>query len=186
MKTIVLCLLVVIGATQVANADQDAQDRYEEWVGVGLASNTARELACYSHRYHVAVEAQTKGKKLPVYSDPCGTFAMTSLDSLGLMRTAAGDKAIAEMWAFGLDAGYSEGLECMSLIRGKPLLPALRALDLKKARQQCVDLVSRELKEFPKANINHICLPEDGIKSRLDGIIGEIEAGKICDPWNFD
>lgn len=170
--------LAVIGAASAT----DAQDRYEEWIGFAAESNTTRDLACYSHKHHM----DEKGKP---FDYQCGSYAMDTIDSFGLVRTPAGDKALAQMWAFALDAGFSESRTCMSLIRGKALLPALRALDPKKARQKCLDSIKADtmsMTEFPEADPNDICLSEASIRGRLDMIIGEIEAGKTCEPWNID
>ena len=174
MKRLLILLLAASIETATATPPE-AQDRYEEWLGYCVETNTVYELMCVSHR-----------RKVGDYT-PCNNLGRQFLDSLGLVRTAAGDKSLAQTWGFSIDAGFAEVRRCVSLIRGKALLPALRALDPKQARQKCLDSIMADtMTEFPKANPNDVCLSDAEIRSNLGMIIGEIEAGKTCEPWNFN
>jgi hypothetical protein len=62
------------------------------------------------------------------------------------------------------------------------LLPALRALDPKQARQKCFARATGKL--TPDVTPEMVCNSEDVIRRNVDIIISQIEAGKKCEPWN--
>ena len=180
MKPVLLLPLAVIMVTACATqANNPAQDRYEEMFAESVFGNTIQDLACYSHRYHLSQE----GKPVDL---ACGEYGVTIADSFALVRTAAGDKGLAQMFALGLDAGWSESRTCSALIRGKALLPALRALDFQQVREKCEQTLNDVIREYPKADPGKVCNSVEKIRSIVTRIVGQIELGQICEPWNYD
>ena len=177
MKTLAgFVFALVVG---VANAAPDALDRYEEWYALAVESNVLRDLACESHNH------KTGNSHLS-----CGSYGSNLIGGLALARTPTSDKTLAQTLAFGLDAGPSESRRCMALIRGKPLLPALRALDPKQVRQKCMTLFSDPeqniANDYPKADPERVCNSVSRIQSLRVSLVGEIELGTTCEPWNID
>jgi hypothetical protein len=118
----------------------------------------------------------------------CGEYGVTIADGFALVRTAAGDKGLARMFALGLDAGWSESRTCSALIRGKALLPALRALDFQQVRGKCEQTLDEVIREYPypKADPGKVCNSVEKIRAIVTRIVGQIELGQTCEPWNYD
>ena len=175
MKYIALLAFTMAGCATNFGPTQ-AQIKYGEMYADMVGAQAARLLACYSH--HSVV-----GKGF----DACRELDV-EMSGLAINREPAGDQALAQLWAFRLDAGDSESRTCVSLIRGKALLPALRALDPKQARQKCLEILAKPYVafDFPKVDPDNVCHSQTNIRSNLDRIIEQIEAGKTCEPWNID
>jgi len=162
-----------------ATAITSAEIRYSESYASGVEWQAVRRLACYKHHNQAQESAE------PCYGQPL------EMGGLALSRDIAGDSAIAQLYAFTFDAGDSYERHCISLIRGKQLLPALRALLPKQARQKCLTLFAQPnllyiAHDFPKAAPDMVCHSEAEIRENVDRIIERIEAGETCEPWNMD
>ncbi|MDR0634444.1 MAG: hypothetical protein LBF91_05645 [Azoarcus sp.] len=116
----------------------------------------------------------------------CGDSGLMAVDSLAFVRTPAGDKALAQMFAVTLDAAYAESRTCAALVRGKALLPALQALDLRQVRLKCERVYASAMRDYKLASPEKGCNPEAVTRTLVEWIIGQIEAGKKCEPWNID
>jgi hypothetical protein len=181
MKSVFLVLsaaMLTACATQTAETNP-AQDRYEAYYGASVISNAVRDLACGSHHYSIGDN--------DAYSK-CGDYGSSILEGLSLVRTPAGDKALAQTFALGMDAHFSELRMCVALVRGKALLPALRALDLdpKGAYRECDRALLQAMEEFPKADPGRVCNSVEKIRWLIKDIAGQITLGKKCEPWNSD
>ena len=176
MKHIALLVFAsIMGCATPECVSTQAQIKWGEVYAEGVLAQTVRSLECYNHQSRTGNHGSCLGQE-------------KDIGGLGINRDPAVDRALAQMYAFGLDASNYGSRECMSLIRGKALLPALRALNPKQARQKCEALFAQSniniAHDFPKADINNVCHSEAEIRSNLDRIIGKIEAGKTCEPWN--
>ncbi|MDR2093443.1 MAG: hypothetical protein LBP58_09060, partial [Azoarcus sp.] len=179
-----LLTLALLASSGMALAEPTPQERWEETFADGVIRQSIRERACGNHRYQLAEEARAAGRELPEFKDYCGSTGLDKIDALGLVRTPAGDHALLRLWSISLGAAPAESRECMFLIRGKALLPALKTppFDPAKARQQCLDVLkdpnSMIARDYPKANPDSVCESESAIVFGLRYIVSQIEAGK--------
>jgi hypothetical protein len=171
MRHIVLLALALAVSGCATNAPTPAQVKYREMYAAGVESSAVRYLACVSHNAHAEC----------FYHAP-------KIEGLALYDDEAGNRALAQLWANVLDTEYAYLRDCTSLVRGKALLPALRALDPKQANQKCLAMLAAPVNagDFPNARPARVCYSEADVQAMVAGIISQIEAGKKCEPWNID
>jgi hypothetical protein len=179
MKRLLLMWMIFLSiGNAIAEVPTQGQIRYEEWFAQGVEQGTARHLACVNQR-------SQEGRA----HEPCDATAINWIGGLGVNRGAAGDKTLAQLWAFILDGEFAIERRCISLIRGKSLLPYLKALTPAQARQRCLDLFNKAevtKGEFSKVIPNRICHTEEFVQQMQNDIIRDIEADQTCEPWNID
>jgi 2,4-dienoyl-CoA reductase-like NADH-dependent reductase (Old Yellow Enzyme family) len=111
--------------------------------------------------------------------------------TLSINRHPAALPAIAQLTAIGMDAHASETRECVTLERGREVLPYLKRLNAAAARTACVAQWQRvradtDPPRYPDVKVDEVCNSLYDIERIRDDYIKRIEAGQECWPWFFD
>jgi hypothetical protein len=184
MKALALALALAVMTTACMTpqpVETTRQDRYEAWHMGEITDQAFSYLICVSHHMN------TGKPDIHARCDEEKTRLM--FRGLGLVRTPAGDKAFAALFASGI--GMNVDLfwyqRCLALVRGKSLLPALRAVNPKQARQACLARFSKNLTNTAsKADPEKVCNSEIETQALVEWISHEIEVGRECEYWNKD
>jgi hypothetical protein len=111
--------------------------------------------------------------------------------TLSINRNPSAIPAIAQLTAIRMDASLGEARACVTLQRGKEVLPHLRSLNTATARTTCETQWQRvkadnDPPRYPDVSADDVCNNEQDIKRVRDRYIKQIEAGEQCWPWMFD
>jgi hypothetical protein len=183
MKLLALLALAVMATacTTTRTVETTDQDRYETWHMGEITDSAFSYLACASHNMNIG----KSDIRVICAEDTTGSL----FGGLALVRTPAGDKAFAELFGLGttMNASLFEYQKCLARVRGKPLLAALRAVNPKQVRQECLARFTKALNDtVGKADPERVCNSEATTQALVEWIASEIEAGKKCEPWKSD
>lgn len=143
-----------------------------------------QELACRAQAW---VAGKTNEEKNEA-SARCPDVAEFAMGSLGLNRSPAVAESLARLTALRLDASVAEGRACLSIRRGKEVLPFLKKLNLTHVQGECMALLLnvQGYRDYKDVKPENVCNTEADIAQIRDEFIKRIEAGEQCWPWLFD
>jgi hypothetical protein len=177
---ILLGIIAILYGSVAVAADAQTDTERLEAVYVGVSSDAAMAfLAC-------VVQASKDRKR------GWGDCPENGWTTLAINHSPDALPAIAQLTALAMDASLGEDRACLTLQRGREVLPHLRALNPQVARATCEKQwlkrvrVNSDPPRYPNVKTDEVCNSVQEIAENRDKYVKQIETGITCWPWDFN